>query len=96
MFPAAFIFAHPLVAALGLALWVAFVETGRRGFAWAGFGVLSVSAMLGFAMLTRWLVGGGGRHARGVEQHFPGRVVALHGTVGLGTYVLVLITAIRG
>jgi hypothetical protein len=96
VFPAALIFAHPVLAATGLGFWVAFVGTGRREFAWIGFGVLSVSAMLGFVMLTRWLVGRGGRHARGAEQHFPVRAVALHGTVGLGTYVLVLITAMQG
>ena len=49
--------------------------------------------MLGFVMLTRWLVGRGGRHARGAEQHFPARVVAMHGAVGLTTFALVLITA---
>jgi hypothetical protein len=49
--------------------------------------------MLGFVLLTRWLVGRGGRHARGAEQHFPARVVAMHGTVGLTTFMLVLIAA---
>jgi hypothetical protein len=95
VFPAVLIFAHPVLATAGLALWVSFVETGRREFAWAGFGVLSGSAMLGFVMLTRWLVGRGGRHARGAEQHFPVRAVVAHGAVGLSTYVLVLVTAIR-
>ena len=96
VFPAVLIFAHPTLAATGLGFWVAFVLTGRSEFAWTGFGVLSLSAMLGFVMLTRWLVGRGGRHARGAEQHFPFRAVALHGAVGLSTYVLVLISAMRG
>lgn len=95
VFPAALIFAHPLLAATGLAFWISFVGTGRPEFAWAGFGVLSLSAMLGFVMLTRWLVGRGGRHAKGAEQHFPVRAVAVHGLVGLSTYVVVLVTAIR-
>jgi hypothetical protein len=95
VFPAALIFAHPLLAAAGLAFWISFVDTGRLECAWVGFGVLSMSAMLGFAMLTRWLVGRGGRHARGAEQHFPVRAVAVHGLIGLSTYVLVLVTAIR-
>ena len=95
VFPAALIFAHPLLAATGLAFWISFVDTGRREFAWVGFAVLSMSTMLGFVMLTRWLVGRGGRHARGAEQHFPVRAVAVHGLVGLSTYVLVLVTAIR-
>src|ERR1017187_4716005 len=85
VFPAALIFAHPLLAATGLAFWISFVDTGRLECAWVGFGVLSMSA----------LVGRGGRHARGAEQHFPVRAVAVHGLVGLSTYVLVLVTAIR-
>jgi hypothetical protein len=95
VFPAVLTFAHPLLAAVGLAFWVSFTGTGRPECAWAGFSVLSMSTMLGFAMLTRWLVGRGGRHARGAEQHFPVRAAAVHGLVGLGTYVLVLVTAIR-
>jgi hypothetical protein len=55
--------------------------------------VLATSAMLGFVMLTRWLVGRGGRHARGAEQAFPARIVATHGAVGLTTFALVLIAA---
>jgi hypothetical protein len=93
VFPAALIFAHPVLATAGLWLWITFLVTHRAVYAWSGFAVLSGSAMLGFVMLTRWLVGRGGRHARGAEQHFPGRVVAVHGTVGLATFALVLIAA---
>ena len=93
VFPAALIFAHPVLATTGLSLWVVFLRTHETVYAWCGFGVLSGSAMLGFVMLTRWLVGRGGKHARGAEQHFPARVVAMHGTVGLTTFALVLIAA---
>jgi hypothetical protein len=93
VFPAALIFAHPVLATTGLSLWIAFLLTRQLVYAWCGFGVLSASAMLGFVLLTRWLVGRGGRHARGAEQHFPARVVAMHGTVGLTTFMLVLIAA---
>ena len=93
VFPAALIFAHPVLATTGLSFWIAFLVSHRVLYAWCGFGVLSASAMLGFVMLTRWLVGRGGRHARGAEQHFPARVVAAHGTVGLTTFALVLIAA---
>jgi hypothetical protein len=96
VFPAALIFAHPILATTGLSFWIAYVLTHRLAYAWAGFGVLSGSAMLGFVMLTRWLTGRGGRHARGAEQHFPGRVVAMHGAVGLTTFALVLISATLG
>jgi hypothetical protein len=91
VFPAALIFAHPVLATTGLSLWIAFLFTHRLVYAWYGFGVLSASALLGFVMLTRWLVGRGGRHARGAEQHFPARLVAMHGTVGLTTFTLVMI-----
>jgi hypothetical protein len=93
VFPAALIFAHPTLATTGLTLWVVFLLTKHVTYAWSGFGVLSASAMLGFVMLTRWLVGRGGKHARGAEQHFPARVVAVHGAVGLATFALVLIAA---
>jgi hypothetical protein len=93
VFPAALIFAHPVLATTGLSFWIAYILSNRVLYAWAGFGVLSASAMLGFVMLTRWLVGRGGRHARGAEQNFPARVVAMHGVVGLTTFALVLITA---
>jgi hypothetical protein len=93
VFPAGLIFAHPVLATAGLSFWIAYLLTSRLAFAWSGFGVLSASAMLGFVMLTRWLVGRGGRHARGAEQHFPAKVVAVHGAVGLTTFTVVLIAA---
>jgi hypothetical protein len=93
VFPAALIFAHPVLATTGLSCWIAFILTKDLRYAWCGFGVLTASAMLGFVMLTRWLVGRGGKHARGAEQSFPARVVAMHGMVGLTTFALVLITS---
>ena len=93
VFPAALIFAHPLLATAGLSAWIAFMLTRHVVFAWCAFGVLTASAMLGFLMLTRWLTGRGGKHARGAEQHFPARIVAAHGMVGLTTFALVLISS---
>lgn len=54
--------------------------------------MLCGSALLGFALLTRWLTGIGGRHARKEGVHFPAWAV-LHGLAGLATFILVLITA---
>jgi hypothetical protein len=93
VFPAALVFAHPALATTGLSLWIIFLRTHQAVYAWSGFGVLAGSAMLGFVMLTRWLVGRGGRHARGAEQHFPAKVVAMHGTVGVTTFALMVIAA---
>jgi hypothetical protein len=93
VFPALLVFAHPILASVGLTFWIVFLLTKHVSYAWIGFGVLSASAMLGFVMLTRWLTGRGGRHARGAEQQFPARIVATHGVVGLTTFALVLIAS---
>jgi hypothetical protein len=93
VFPAVLVFAHPVLASVGLGFWMVFLFTKHVSYAWLGFGVLSASAMLGFVMLTRWLVGRGGKHARGAEQQFPARIVSIHGVVGLVTFALVLIAS---
>jgi hypothetical protein len=92
-FPLVLVCAHPLCALTGLGFWVRYVADNQLADAWAAFGVLCGSALLGFALLTRWLTGQGGRHARGGEQRFPTYSVILHGVGGIVTFVLVLITA---
>lgn len=92
-YPATLVLAHPVLAVAGLVMWVLFLTGGRVAYAWGAFGVLVVVALLGFAMLTRWLVGAGGRHARGTEREFPVVAVVLHGTVAITTFVLVFLTA---
>ncbi len=91
--PALLVFAHPVLASTGLTFWITFLFTMHVTYAWIGFGMLSASAMLGFMMLTRWLVGRGGRHAKGSERQFPARIAATHGVVGLTTFALVLIAS---
>lgn len=93
-FPAAVVLAHPLIGVAGLAVWIMYLGTSRAIYAWSGFGLLALVVMLGFVMLTRWLVGRGGRHARGAEQHFPAVAVAIHGLVALATFALAFATAI--
>ncbi|MGV9306789.1 hypothetical protein ACWDLG_25755 [Nonomuraea sp. NPDC003727] len=90
-FPVALIFSHPVLACSALACWVGYLVTGQRALAWLAFAVLSVAALLGFTMFTRWL--GAGRHARGAEQRFPLLAVLAHGVVGVATFVLVLLSA---
>ncbi|HEY2505235.1 MAG TPA: hypothetical protein VGI58_01860 [Streptosporangiaceae bacterium] len=92
-FPAVCVVAHPALALAGLAAWVAFLVTGAAGLAWCAFATLAVSAMLGFVLLTRWLGGRGGRHARLPRQRFPASLVALHGVVGLSAFGLTLMAA---
>lgn len=93
-FPVALVVGHPALAVLALATWGAFLWTARSVYAWTAFSVLVAAALLGFVLLTRWLTGRGGRHARGAEQAFPGLAVLAHGTVAIVTFVLVLLTAI--
>lgn len=94
-FPLTVVLGHPALAVVALATWVEFLLTAQTAYAWSAFGVLAVVALLGFTLLTRWLTGRGGKHARGGEQDFPLVGVLAHGTVAILTFVLVLLTAIR-
>lgn len=92
-YPAVMFFSHPVLALTGLALWVSYLAGSQLMYAWAAFGVLCGSALLGFALFTRWLTGIGGRHARQETERFPAWAVLLHGLAGMATFSLVLITA---
>lgn len=70
-FPAVLVFAHPLFAVTGLGCWMVYLEAGDPGLAWAAFGCLCASALLGFTMFTRWLAGRGGRHAADLSSISP-------------------------
>jgi hypothetical protein len=94
-FPILVVVGHPLAAAGGLGVWVAYLVTGNAACAWAAFIALLVVVLQGFMLFTRWLVGRGGRHARGAEQAFPAAAVAVHGAVAVTTVVLVFLTAIQ-
>jgi hypothetical protein len=93
-FPVTLWLSHLLLGSGGLVVWVFFLVTMQTIYAWAAFGVLVVVAVLGFVMLTRWLVGRGGRHARGAEHKMPVVAVVVHGGVAITTFVLVLFTAL--
>jgi len=93
-FPATLTLSHPLLGAAGLVVWVFFLTTMQTMYAWVAFGTLVVVALLGFVMLTRWLVGRGGRHARGAEEEVPIVAVIVHGSVAIMTFVLVLFAAL--
>lgn len=103
-FPPALIFGHFGLAAAGLVIWIIFVATDKKAFAWTSFGLLVVIALLGFAMLIRWLPAYRGRVSTGgavpealaggpAERHFPVAVVAGHGLLAVTTVVLVLLAA---
>ncbi|HEY2442643.1 MAG TPA: hypothetical protein VGI31_05875 [Streptosporangiaceae bacterium] len=93
-YPVIVIIGHPVLALAGLALWIAFLARGELAYAWAAFGVLCSSVLIGLTLLTQWLTGIGGRHAaQGGGRHVRAWVVVLHGLGGLTTFILVLITA---
>ncbi|MEO3829383.1 hypothetical protein [Actinomadura sp. B10D3] len=94
-FPVLVVAGHPLAALAGLVLWIAYLATGSAAWAWAAFGTLLVVILQGFLMFTRWLVGRGGRHARGTDQAFPATAVITHGTAAVATFVLVFLTAME-
>jgi hypothetical protein len=90
-FPITLVFGHLALGVGALALWAGSLVTGETAYAWTSFGMLTVAALLGFTMFTRWL--GAGRHERGAEQGFPVVSVVSHGVAGLATFVLVLLSA---
>jgi hypothetical protein len=105
----ALIFTHLLLAVTGLVLWIIYLASDTRGFAWAAFALLLVVASLGFGMLALWLqrrqagaAAVAGAHSSSLaegsvpaEQHFPVPIVAAHGVVAATTLVLVLLAALR-
>jgi hypothetical protein len=93
-FPAVLVLGHPVLALLALGAWVVFLLTQRSVYAWSAFGVLVLVFFLGVILLTRWLTGDGGKHARGGEQGFPVVAVFTHVGVATLTFVLMLLTAI--
>jgi hypothetical protein len=102
------IFSHMLLAATGLVLWIIYLASDKKAFAWVGFGLLLVVASLGFTMLALWLqrrqatpaLAGGApatTTAAGLvpaEQHFPVPIVVVHGLIAATTPVLVLLAAL--
>jgi hypothetical protein len=106
--PPALIFGHFALAAVGLVVWIVFVIAGSKALAWIAFALLVPVALLGFAMLARWIptyraraaVVAGGPAASGpsaaepAERHFPVALVAGHGLLAVVTVILVLLAAL--
>jgi hypothetical protein len=105
------IFGHMALAATGLVLWIIYVASGTKAFAWIGFVLLLVVATLGFTMLALWLqrrqagatpavatTGASTTMAEGstpAEQHFPVPLVGAHGLFAAITLVLALLAALN-
>jgi hypothetical protein len=100
-FPPALIFGHFLLAAAGLVLWIIYVAADSDGLTWVAFAVVAVAALLGFALLSRWLpqvrnrTAPSGDATATAEAQFPVPVVVVHGLLGATTLVLVLLAALN-
>jgi hypothetical protein len=100
-FPPGLVFGHFLLAALGLVLWIVYVAADSDGLTWVAFAVVAVAALLGFALLSRWLpqvrdrTAPSGDATATAEAQFPVPVVVVHGLLAATTLVLVLLAALN-
>ncbi|MEU1998053.1 hypothetical protein ABZ511_26730 [Nocardia gamkensis] len=96
--PAPVVFGHFLLAVAGLIVWIAYLALDDDALAWVAFVLLIPVALLGFAMLLRWLPVYRARAdveaPEPAERHFPIAVVGGHGVFAVATVVLVLLTAL--
>ncbi|WP_329392966.1 hypothetical protein OHA45_02145 [Streptomyces lydicus] len=97
--PVPVIFGHFALAAIGLVVWIIYVITDKDALAWTAFGLLVPVALLGFAMLARWIPvyrarSAAGQQSEPAERYFPVPVVAGHGLFAVVTVVLALLTAL--
>ncbi|GAA4802736.1 hypothetical protein [Tomitella cavernea] len=95
--PAPVVFAHFLLAAAGLVLWIIYVVIDADALAWVSFALLVVIALAGFAMVARWLPvyqGTASGADAAPEKGFPVAVVGLHGVLAVATVVTVLLSAL--
>ena len=89
------IFAHFLLAATGLVVWIVYLATDNDTFSWVALALLVPVAVLGFTMLARWLSDGrAATVANRPESHFPVAVVAGHGLFAVATVLLVSLTVL--
>jgi hypothetical protein len=89
--PAAMVFTHFALAAIGLLLWIVYLVNESSGLAWTAFVVLLPVAVLGFVMFARWVPVA---RERANAISFPIPVVLGHGLFAATTLVLVLLTAL--
>ncbi|RKN45547.1 hypothetical protein [Streptomyces hoynatensis] len=101
--PVPVVFGHVVLAVAGLAVWIVYLVVDKRGVAWTAFLLLVPVAVLGFAMLARWIplyrAGTAAAPAEDgpaapAERHFPVAVVAVHGLLAVTTLTLVFLSAL--
>lgn len=81
--PAPVVFGHFLLAVAGLVVWIVYLVADSDALAWVAFGLLMPVALLGFAMLLRWLPVYRAHATNEAdlppERHFPIAIVGGHG-----------------
>ncbi|ALG84005.1 hypothetical protein [Gordonia phthalatica] len=92
--PAPVVFAHFLVAAVGLVLWIVYLVSDVDALAWVSLVLLVLLALTGFGMVARWLPSLSNDAVDPPEKSFPIAVVGAHGLFAVATLVTVLLTAI--
>ncbi|MBM7369053.1 hypothetical protein [Gordonia hydrophobica] len=94
--PAPVVFAHFLVAAVGLVLWIVYLIADVDALAWVSLALLVLLALTGFGMVARWLpsVSRDAGENNPPEKSFPLAVVAAHGVFAVATIVTVVLTAV--
>jgi manganese efflux pump family protein len=101
-FPPPLIFGHPILAAIGLIIWILYLASDTEALRWVAFAILLVVAALGFTMARLWrqeraarvAAAGADRTVLPPEQHFPVPLIGLHGLLAITTVVLVLLTVL--
>lgn len=109
--PRTLVLGHPVLAAVGLLLWIWYLLTADAAAGWAAFALVAPAAVLGLVMFVRWVptyrervsfgTGPGAAHRvtpshrAPPEQSFPVLVVLAHGVFAVATVVLVLLTALN-
>ena len=92
--PAGVLFGHFVLAAVGLVVWIIFVlSDDGAGLAWTAFVILLPVAVLGFAMLLRWLAGAPRGRRRRPSSASRVAAVVVHGLLAVTTVVLVVLAA---
>lgn len=94
--PAPVVFAHFLVAVVGLVLWIVYLIADVDALAWISLVLLVLLALTGLLMVTRWLPvrAGNADSTQAPETSFPLAVVGAHGLFAVATVVTVLLTAV--
>jgi|HubBroStandDraft_1064217.scaffolds.fasta_scaffold58552_2 hypothetical protein len=89
-------FMHPALALLGLTVWIFFMVTGERPFAWIAFGVVvaTVAAGLSWEATRRRNARRRERDASRPGTGFPPHLIMLHGLAAACTFALVVIAAV--